>query len=138
MTCCLETAILDTFRGFSETPIRPENHFVNRRECKDCLPYLVLKTSTNSGLRTSDGVQKVSVVEIAAYFSDAKFGTAKQYSDLVESWLFSSGCLELGECGCLCVQGTPISSIRNGPASTLVYTVSFRGRYYPVSSSESE
>lgn len=127
--CCLETAILDTLRGLDCTKIKAENHFIDVRECTDCIPYLVLKTGTVSGLVTSSARQKLSNVEIKAYFSDQKRGDAREYKGLVEDWLFAGGCLDLGECGCLCVRGAINTNLRVGTAGTVVYSVAFSGVY---------
>jgi hypothetical protein len=128
MSCCLETAILDTLRALDCTPIASENHFLDRRQCTDCLPYLVLKVSTSSGLRTSSGVQKRRSIDIKAYFADKMGKISRDYRDLMEAWVFSSGCLDLGDCGCFCLQTDPTSAITTNNGM-IVYSLSFRGIY---------
>ena len=129
MSCCLETAILNTLRALDCTPIASENHFLDRRQCKDCLPYLVLKVSTTPGLRTSSGVQKTDSVDIKAYFADKHAKIAREYKTLVEAWVFSAGCVDLGVCGCFCLQTGPTSAITTTNNGMIVYSLSFRGIY---------
>ena len=131
MSCCLESAVLDALRGLTGNPIKPVNHFDGSRKGDECLPYLVLKVGTAGGLKTSSGFNPTHNIEIKAYFSDQAEGTAKSYRTLVEAWLFARGCFDLGVCGCFCVQGTLVSSIRPAVAGTVVYSVSFRGVFKP-------
>ena len=131
MLCCLESAVLDALRALTATPIKSSNHFDGQRKGDLCLPYLVLKTGSSGGLRTSSGNFSSHSVEFNAYFSDQAEGTAKSYKTLVEAWLFAKGCLDLGVCGCFCMQGVPVSSIRPAVAGTVVYSVTFRGFYKP-------
>ena len=139
MSCCMETAILDALRGLDCTPIESQNHFVDRRTCTDCLPYLVLKTSRTSGLRTSSGLQKLIAVEVKAYFSDKSFKMARDYMDMVETWLFNRGCVDLGECGCFCLRSDLSSAITGSTGGTVVYSLTFRGVYNAAeSASDSE
>ena len=51
MSCCIERAVLDALRSLTCTPIKSENHFIDQRECENCVPYLVLKSSSS---RTQD------------------------------------------------------------------------------------
>jgi hypothetical protein len=130
MSCCLETAILNTLRALDCTPIAADNHFVDRRQCKDCLPYLVLKTTTGQGLRTSSGTQKLDSVDIKAYFSDKMRKESRDYKSLVEAWAFAPGCLDLGECGCFCLQTGPVSAITTtNDGKMIVYSLTFRGNF---------
>lgn len=139
MPCCLETAILDKLRSLDCTPILRENHFIDRRTCTDCVPYLVLKTSRTAGLRTSSGVQKLTSVEVKAYFSDKMHKIAREYMDLVEAWVFTRACLDLGECGCFCLRTDPASAITGPNGGMIVYSLSFRGVYNAAeSASDSE
>lgn len=138
MVCCLENAVLDALRALNCTPIKANNHFVDERQCSDCLPYLVLKTGITAGLRTSSTVQKVRTVEIKAYFSNQKRYDARSLRDLIASWLMVGGCVDLGSCGCFCVQGAPTIGIQGGPGNTVVLTVSFRGLYKQTDESTSE
>lgn len=138
MTCCLENAVLDTLRALNCTPIKSENHFLDERQCSDCLPYLVLKTGTTAGLRTTHTVQKVRTVEIRAYFANQKRHDGRTLRDLIEAWLFVGGCVSLGACGCFCVQGAPTIGIQGAPGNTVVLTVNFRGLYKQTDESTSE
>jgi hypothetical protein len=139
MSCCLETAILDKLRSLDCTPILSQNHFIDRRTCTDCIPYLVLKTSTVPGLRTTSFVQKLKSVEVKAYFGDKMHKMARDYMNLVEEWVFARGCLELGECGCFCLRTDPSSAITRQSDGTVVYSLSFRGVYNAAeSASDSE
>jgi len=135
MSCCIEDAILDTLRALDCTPIRSENHFVGERSCTDCMPYLVMKADAQFGLRTSSGSQKVHSVDIKAYFAGDKKKQAADYRTLVEAWVFAQGCVDLGICGCFCIQGNVVSSIRPSTGSTIVYSLSFRGFYKQADSS---
>lgn len=138
MTCCLENAVLDTLRALNCTPIKADNHFVDERQCSDCMPYLVVKTGITAGLRTSSAVQKVHTIEIRAYFSNQKRYDARSLRDLISAWLFDGGCASLGVCGCFCLQGTPTIGIQGGPGNTVVLTVNFRGLYKQTDESASE
>lgn len=129
MSCCLEAAILDALRALGCTPILAENHFVDRRTCSDCIPYLVLKTSTVPGLRTTSGLQKLKSVEVKAYFGDKMWKMARDYMELVEAWVFTRGCIDLGECGCFCLRLDPSSAITGPVGGVIVYSLSFRGVY---------
>lgn len=129
MSCCIENAILDALRLLTCTPIRTENHFADRRKCTDCIPYLVLKASETAGLRTSSGTQSIWTIDIKAYFDDSKSQMARDYRDLVRTWLYGGGrCTDLGLCGCFCIQGAPSSSIRTVDKE-IVYSLVFRGSY---------
>jgi hypothetical protein len=136
MSCCVERAILDALRSLDCTPIKSENHFIDQRECKDCVPYLVLKASTTAGLRTSSATQKVWTIDIKAYFDSSKKNMARQFRDLIENWLYNGGCTDLGACGCFCVTGSPASSIRVA-GSEVVCSLLFRGSYHQVAESVS-
>ena len=130
--CCLETAILDALRGLTCTPIRSENHFVNIRKCTDCMPYLVVKTSSSGGLRTSEGYQKTDTVEIAAYFKSSNETAVTEYRDLVDAWMNAAGCLDLGVCGCFCVRGNHSSKVAPASGDAIRYSLSFSGTYAAV------
>lgn len=132
MSCCLESAVLDALRGLTNTPIKPENHFDQIKKGEDCVPYLVLKTAANGGLQTSSGKNPFYNIEIKAYFSDMAEGTVKAYQASVEAWMYVRGCLNLGDCGCFCIQGIPVSSVRQAVAGIVVYSVIFRGIYKPT------
>lgn len=134
MSCCIEQAVLDALKALTCTPIKAENHFVNKRECKDCLPYLVLKANSTGGLRTSDVVQKIWTVSIDAYFSELKKNAVMDYRDQVETLLYEPGCIPLGACGCFCVTGSPSSSITNVAGGIIKYAVTFRGEYHRAAS----
>lgn len=129
MSCCIESAVIEYLRDLDCTPIRPENHFIDQRECEDCLPYLVLKASSAIGLRTSDATQKIWTIDIKAYFAETKKNAIRDYRDLVETKLYEPGCMELGACGCFCVQGPVNSSIRTVAGSQICYGLTFRGLY---------
>lgn len=129
MPCCLETAILDTLRELPGTKIIPANHFEGNRGCKDCSPYLVLTVQTTPGLRTSSAVQKLHSIEISAYFNSDKRSMAKDYRDILESWSFGRGCIDLGVCGCFCLRNEPISAITNAAGGMVVCRLTFRGVY---------
>lgn len=130
MNCCLETAMLNALRDLGGTPIRSDNHFDQIRKCKDCLPYLVLKVTSSAGLRTSSGLQKIHTIDISAYFSGDNEQAPREYRDLVEDWLNTDGCVELGDCGCICVQGDQSSRITAVTESNLIrFQLTFRGVY---------
>jgi len=137
MACCLENAVLDALRALDCTPIKSGNHFVDERQCSDCLPYLVVKTGITAGLRTSSAVQRINTVEIKAYFANKKRYDARSLRDLIAAWLLDTGCTPLGLCGCFCVQGSPTIGIQGGPGNTVVLTVSFRGLYKQTDESDS-
>jgi hypothetical protein len=131
MSCCLESAIINALRALECTPIKSENHFILERKCSDCLPYVVINTVTTAGLRTSSAVQKNSSVTINAYFSTDKEQQAFAYRDLAEAWLNASGCLDLGDCGCFCVQGAFNSRVNPAQGGTIRYGLTFSGSYHP-------
>ena len=135
MSCCIEDAVLSTLRGLNCTTIRSESHFLNEKRCADCLPYVVVKVDTQSGLRTSSAVKKQHTVDIKAYFSDTMQKKAQEYRSLVEAWLFAAGCVDLGNCGCFCQRGNAVSSIRGGTGGVIVYSLVFRGTYKQSESS---
>ena len=137
MSCCIEAAILDALRAIPGTPIRSENHFIEVRECADCVPYLVIKTSENAGLRTSDGVQVIWTVLISAYFDGSKRNMSRNYRDLVRTWLYQYPCVDLGECGCFCLNGQSSLTIRNAEKETAL-DISFSGSYQQASVSVSD
>lgn len=129
--------MLDSLRALTCTPIRSENHFLNLRRCSDCVPYLVLKTSVSGGLRTSSGFQKQHSVEISAYFKDGDEQRAISYQTLVDAWLNAAGCVDLGACGCFCVQGSPGSRITPSSDGMLRVNFTFSGRYRQAQSDSS-
>jgi hypothetical protein len=132
MSCCIERAILDALRSLTCTPIKSENHFIDQRECENCVPYLVLKASSQAGLRTSSFTQKIWTIDIKAYFADSKKQMVRDFRDLVEDWLYAGA--DLGVCGSFCVTGSPASSIRPVSGSEIVYSLVFRGSYSQVDS----
>jgi hypothetical protein len=138
MSCCLENAVLDALRALDCSSIRPENHFLNVRQCTDCVPYLVLSVTRQQGLRTSEGVQFRDAIAISAYFKGAHGAKIREYRDLVEEWMSSSDCIELGDCGCLCVVNVARSVISVTSNGLLRYQAQFTGRYNAVSSANSE
>lgn len=131
MNCCLEAAILDKIRALDCNPIMSENHFLDERKCTDCMPYMVLKVKTTGGLRTSSDIQKLSIIEIAAYFKDSSRSQAAAFRDMLDNMLYVRGCIDLGICGCLCQQGVPSSQMIPG-AGLIRYGVTFRGFYRPA------
>jgi len=128
MSCCIERAILDALRSLPCTPIKAEMHFIDQRECSDCIPYLVLKAGNTTGLRTSDGIQDIWSIDIKAYFADSKKQMAREFRDSVKTMLGSKPCVELGECGCLCITGFITATIKH-VNSEIVYSCTFRGSY---------
>lgn len=137
MDCCLGAAILDALRNLECTPIRPENHFLLIRKCKDCLPYVVVKTKRAAMLRTSSGTTMQDTVEINAYFSSDKETQAFAYDSLVGEWLNSPGCLDLGDCGCFCLRGSATSAVGLSDGGTIRYSAVFSGFYVPSAESVS-
>lgn len=133
MSCCIETAILDALRSLTCTPIKTENHFIDQRKCENCVPYVVLKASETAGLRTSSGIQIIWSIDIKAYFDSSKPQMARDYRDLVRTWLYGSRCADLGICGCFCIQGTPTLSIKAADKE-VVFSLLFRGSYNSVAS----
>lgn len=129
MSCCLEDAILDRLRSLTCTPIPAANHFLNLRKCTDCVPYLVLKVRRSSGLRTSEGVQVIHDVELNAYFKQDKESDAGSYRDLVEEAFLEQGCVQLGDCGCICRRGVFRSRIEASTGGLLRYSLTFSGSY---------
>ena len=122
---------MNALRDLPCSPIRSDNHFVLERKCTDCIPYVVVKSSSSAGIRTSSGVNETSLVEINAYFSADKETQAFEYQSIVKTWLNAAGCLDLGDCGCFCIQGSTTSRV-NSPAGGLIrYSVTFSGRYQP-------
>lgn len=136
MSCCLENAVIDALRALDCTKIRSENHFLNRRKCKDCTPYAVVKVRTVSGLRTSSAVQKISTIEVSAFFNEDREQDAIEYKDLVEGLFFASECVTLASCGCFCVQGRMSSSITPAPQGLIRYSFTCQG-FYRESDSDS-
>lgn len=133
MSCCIERAILDALRSLICTPIKTENHFIDQRECENCVPYLVLKASETAGLRTSSGTQVIWSIDINAYFDSTKRQMARDYRDLVRTWLYGTRCVDLGICGCFCIQGSPTITIRPSEKE-IVLSLAFRGSYKMVDS----
>ncbi len=138
MSCCLENALIESLRALDCTKIREENHFIGRRKCTDCTPYAVVKVRNTSGLRTSSGVQKISSIEIVAFFKEDHEQDAIQYRGLVEDLFFTGDCVELVECGCLCVQGRMSSVIAPAEQGLVRYTFTCQGVYNSSSDSVSE
>lgn len=132
MECCFEDAMLNTLRDLPDNPIPAGNHFLLTRECKDCIPYLVLKVVETPGLRTSDTLQLVQAVEVTAYFSDTKKSAAHAYRTLFNTWFTSSGCLDLDGCGCFCVRNTGTSRITAIPNGMLRFSAVFTGVFNAV------
>lgn len=132
MTCCLEDALLTALRDLDGTPIRSKNHFKLVRECEDCIPYLVLKTSDSAGLRTTSGTQIVSAVDLNAYFSADRKDQAYNYRTLITDWLGSEGCLDLGECGCFCVRSTGTARVSVTTGGLVLFSVTFSGVYQRI------
>lgn len=137
MSCCLENAVLDALRELYCTPIRPENHFLNRRKCTDCTPYAVVKIKTVSGLRTSSKVQKISTIDLSAFFMEDREQDAIEYKNLVEWLFFTSDCVPLVLCGCFCIQGRMSSSIVPAQQGLVRYSFTCQG-FYDRSGSGSE
>ena len=127
--CCIEDAFIGVLRDFECTPIKSENHFVNVRRCKDCYPYVVVSSSLADGLVTSGGRQKVHTVTISAYFADSMQSIGMRYRDTVNDWLSSAKCLDLGECGCFCLQRTSRSLLSSVTNDVHRFQVSFSGIY---------
>jgi hypothetical protein len=132
MTCCLEFALLTALRGIAGTPIASRNHFNLVRECEDCVPYLVMKIVDSPGLRTTSGTQTVSTVELNAYFNADRKDLAYDYKSLISSWLNSSGCIDLGECGCFCVRNSGTARVAVATGGMVRYSVSFSGTYQSI------
>jgi hypothetical protein len=132
MTCCLEDALLAALSGLDGTPIQSKNHFNLNRDGEECVPYLVLKTTDSPGLRTSSGTQKVSTVELNAYFSADRKSTAFQYRSLIEEWLDSGGCIELGDCGCFCLRSYSAARVSQATGGLVRFSVTFVGVYNAV------
>jgi hypothetical protein len=102
--CCVEEGFLQALRALECTPIPAQQHFVGVRRGEECLPYLVLATSEQPGLRTSSGQEMQTAARITAYFSPDKTHDAMSFRRLLSQWISSSGCLPLGVCGCFCVR----------------------------------
>ena len=94
MTCCLEDALLTALRALVGTPISSKNHFIGKRTCEDCVPYLVAKITTISGLRTTEGSQKKNSVVISAYFSSDNKQVLTAYKTLLEDMFFGQTCVD--------------------------------------------
>lgn len=102
--CCVEEGMLQALRALECTPIPAQQHFVGVRRGEECLPYLVIKTREQAGLRTSSFLEMVTAVEISAYFSTDSSADSASFRRLLSQWLFGSNCLSLGNCGCFCVR----------------------------------
>jgi len=126
--CCLEDALLDGIRAITCNPIRPERHFANKAQGRDCVPYLVLKASQLLRLRTSDGATYDSVVDISAYFAEIGEISVPAFRDSMEAWA-GHNCLDLGECGSFCVAGISRSTISDPGGGLVRYNLNFRGMY---------
>lgn len=131
MTCCLETALITALRALDGTPILDENHFVLERTCGECIPYLAVKTKSRGGLRTSSFQQIKHDVVISAYFSNSKLSQAMEYRAILEEWISSSGCLDLGACGCFCVDSVPDLGLAIS-SDKIRCNLSFSGSYQPA------
>lgn len=129
MSCCLENAVLDALRALDCTRVRPENHFLNRRKCTDCTPYVVVKVRTVSGLRTSSAVQKISTIEVSGFFKEDREQDAIDYKVLVEGLFFAARCVTLVACGCFCTQGRMASSIAPAQNGLVRYSFTCQGFY---------
>lgn len=137
MTCCLEEALLAALRDLEGTPIPSGNHFVGRKKCTDCVPYLVAKFTVVSGLRTSEGAQKRNQVSVSAYFSGDKQNQLIDYRSLIEEMFFGKTCVDFGDCGCFCLQG-PLRISDDYTAGNLIrLQFSFEGLYKQLVGSES-
>lgn len=136
-SCCIEDAILRALRTLQCTPVKPENHFLTVRTTGDCLPYLILNVRTQAGLRTSDTVVKLYSVQVLAWFGDTMRPLLQQFQTAFEAWLYQPGCLQLGDCGCFCVQSRGQADV-TFTDGRLRYGVTFVGRYIPETPSGSE
>jgi hypothetical protein len=76
-------------------------------------------------------LQKKSSVEISAYFSADSETQAFEYRDIVEAWLYTSDCVDLGDCGCFCVQTSPTSRVTPVDGGMIRFNVTFSGFYQP-------
>jgi hypothetical protein len=119
-------------RALDGTPIKAENHFIIERNCEDCIPYLVVNTKDRGGLRTSHTLQIKSEVKITAYFADTKQDQALTFKSIIHEWMKSAGCLDLGECGCFCVDSVPEISLASSAGSKIRMSLGFSGTYQPA------
>lgn len=76
-------------------------------------------------------MQVSSSVTVNAYFHSDKEQQAFSYRDLVETWLNTPGCLDLGVCGCFCVQGAFNSRVNPASGGVIRYGLTFSGFYHP-------
>lgn len=136
MSCCIEEAIVAALRALTCTPIRSENHFTNIRQCEECVPYVVVTAGLTEGLVTSSGRNPGHSVTITSYFAGPSDSMAMNYKDQIETWLSASGCLDLLDCGCFCVERVTRSQITVAQNGLYRYQAFFSGRYrrLPVSS----
>lgn len=102
--CCIEDAFVAGLRALDCTPIPGDNHYSFLRRKDDCFPYAVVTTSIVTGLRTSDGTEKIQQVKLSGYFSVDKISDCNKFRALVEDWVFGKTCIALGDCGCFCVR----------------------------------
>jgi hypothetical protein len=126
--CCVEEGMLQALRALECTPIPAQQHFIGVRRGEECLPYLVLRRSIQQGLRTSHAVEQFDQISVSAYFSVDKASQAVSFRNLLQQWAYSSGCLNLGNCGCFCVRSIQPSQVSYGESSISV-TISMIGRF---------
>lgn len=130
--CCIEDAFIAGLRSLDCTPIPMDNHFSFLCRKDDCFPYAVVTTSTVSGIRTSDGCEKIQQVKLSGYFSVDKISDCNKFKDLVENWVFGKNCISLAECGCFCVRSLSPGQmlIANGAVQ---FSVTLTGKYSAAS-----
>jgi hypothetical protein len=103
--CCVEGSVAGVLRRIACGVIPDENFYTRRRKKSSCLPFVVVSASSFSGLRTSSGVENLDRVTITAVFHEDDEKSLSFMKSALKSWLGSSGCVTLDDCGCACIRG---------------------------------
>jgi hypothetical protein len=127
MSCCIESAIVETLKTLEDSPVHPDNHFVLTANCSDCRPYVVVKSVNNVDFRTSCGTRMISTVTITGHFATAS--SANEFKTLCEEWITASPCVDVGECGCLCQIALSSSAVAPVSESGYRYSLVFKCHY---------
>lgn len=134
--CCLADAWKQTILSAEGNPVKAEWIFADMKQCEDCMPYVVIKADSRSGLRTTSGTQKLHFVEIRGYFASSKKADALRFRSNLEILLWQRGCIPLFECGCFCKTTEPVVNLSPGSKNTWVVSATLTGSY-KVNSEES-
>ena len=135
-TCCLADAWKQAILAAEGNPVDEKWIFADMKQCEDCMPYVVIKADTRSGLRTTSATQKLHFVEIRGYFASSKKTDAIRFRNNLEILLWQKGCIPLADCGCFCKTTEPVVNLSPGSKNTWVVSATLTGSY-KVNSEES-